>query len=429
TQLSQRNKAKMWKLRLSQGDDEWVKSANNHVGRQFWEFDPNLGTLEERTKVDKARQEFYDNRHNVKHSSDLLMRLQFERERPLETKLPQVKVGSEEDITVEAATITLRRALKFYSTIQAEDGFWPGDYAGPLFLIPGLVIGLSVMGNLNQVLSEEHQREIRRYLYNHQNAKRVPTWKQVLNMVCCWVEDPKSTANKMHISRIKDFLWVAEDGMKMQGYNGSQLWDASFAVQAICATKLVSEYGSMLKKTNEFIKISQVEEDSSSNLSSWYRHISKGGWTFSTRDHGWPVTDSSAEGFKAALILSKMPFDIVGEAIAPQKLYDAVDLTLSLQVRFHQNSNGGFASFEKTRSYPWLEVINPAETFGDIIIDYSYTECTSAEIQSLRLFMDLYPGYRRKEIMACVAKGANYIESRQLPDGSWLVFFPRTTTV
>ena len=29
-----------------------------------------------------------------------------------------------------------------------------------------------------------------------------------------------------------DYLWVAEDGMKMQGYNGSQLWDTAFAVQA-----------------------------------------------------------------------------------------------------------------------------------------------------------------------------------------------------
>lgn len=32
--------------------------------------------------------------------------------------------------------------------------------------------------------------------------------------------------------RLFDYLWVAEDGMKMQGYNGSQLWDTSFAVQA-----------------------------------------------------------------------------------------------------------------------------------------------------------------------------------------------------
>ena len=26
-------------------------------------------------------------------------------------------------------------------------------------------------------------------------------------------------------------LWVSEDGMKMQGYNGSQGWDASFTMQ------------------------------------------------------------------------------------------------------------------------------------------------------------------------------------------------------
>lgn len=57
----------------------------------------------------------------------------------------QVKVRSdEEEISEEAVGITLRRALSFYSTLQAEDGFWPGDYGGPLFLLPGLVRLISI---------------------------------------------------------------------------------------------------------------------------------------------------------------------------------------------------------------------------------------------------------------------------------------------
>lgn len=56
-------------------------------------------------------------------------------------QLPQVKVeeNSEEEVNEEAVKTTLRRALRFYSTLQSEDGFWPGDYAGPLFLLPCLV--------------------------------------------------------------------------------------------------------------------------------------------------------------------------------------------------------------------------------------------------------------------------------------------------
>lgn len=35
-------------------------------------------------------------------------------------------------------------------------------------------------------------------------------------MLCCWVEDPNSEAFKLHLPRIYDYLWLAEDGMKMQ---------------------------------------------------------------------------------------------------------------------------------------------------------------------------------------------------------------------
>lgn len=35
-------------------------------------------------------------------------------------------------------------------------------------------------------------------------------------MLCCWVEDPHSEAFKLHLPRVFDYLWIAEDGMKMQ---------------------------------------------------------------------------------------------------------------------------------------------------------------------------------------------------------------------
>lgn len=34
-----------------------------------------------------------------------------------------------------------------------------------------------------------------------------------------------------------------------------------------------------------------------------FRHLSKGAWTFSDQDHGWQVSDCTAEGLKVALYL------------------------------------------------------------------------------------------------------------------------------
>lgn len=66
----------MWKLKIAEGGSPWLRTTNNHAGRQFWEFDPNLGTPEELAAVEEARKSFTDNRFLKKHSSDLLMRLQ-----------------------------------------------------------------------------------------------------------------------------------------------------------------------------------------------------------------------------------------------------------------------------------------------------------------------------------------------------------------
>ncbi|KAF3776517.1 Cycloartenol synthase 2 [Nymphaea thermarum] len=232
---------------------------------------------------------------------------------------------------------------------------------------------------------------------------------KVLNMLCCWVEDPNSEAFKLHLARIPDYLWVAEDGMKMKGYNGSQLWDTAFAVQSIISTKLFEDCDVTLRKAHDYIKNSQVLDDCPGDLTFWYRHISKGAWPFSTADHGWPISDCTAEGLKAALLLLKLPSKVVGEPLAAERLYDAVN-----------NSGGGFATYELTRSYEWLELINPAETFGDIVIDYPYGSWGVCFTYGLWFGVKgLVAGGMTYQNCFGIRKACEFLLAKQLPSGGW----------
>ncbi|KAK3228905.1 hypothetical protein Dsin_000786 [Dipteronia sinensis] len=80
---------------------------------------------------------------------------------------------------------------------------------------------------------------------------------KVLCMLACCVEDPNSDYFKKYLARISDFLWIAEDGMKMLSF-GSQTWEAGFAIQALLASSLADEIEPVLRRGHEFIKVSQV---------------------------------------------------------------------------------------------------------------------------------------------------------------------------
>jgi lanosterol synthase len=53
------------------------------------------------------------------------------------------------------------------------------------------------------------------------------------------------------------------------------------------------------------------------------------------------------------------------------------------------------------------------------MVDYSYTECSSACIQSLAEFKRNFPDYRKTEIEQSLRRGIQYILSQQRQDGSW----------
>ncbi|KAF5804688.1 putative lupeol synthase [Helianthus annuus] len=174
-----------------------------------------------------------------------------------------------------------------------------------------------------------------------------------------------------------------------------------------------------------------------------YRHTSKGAWTFSIQDHGWQVSDCTAEGLKVALLYSQMNQELVGEKLEIEHLYEAVNVILSLQ-----SENGGFPAWEPQRAYSWLEVLiiiylfetiysrekkilqphsfhhefqkfNPTEFFEDVMIEREYVECTSSAVQGLALFKKFHPGHRIKEIEHCISRALKYIHDTQNPDGSW----------
>ncbi|KAF3951418.1 hypothetical protein CMV_022925 [Castanea mollissima] len=119
-------------------------------------------------------------------------------------------------------------------------------------------------------------------------------------MLACWVEDPDGDAYKKHLARVKEYIWVAEDGIKAHSF-GSQSWDTGFSIQALLASDLIDETGPVLAKGHEFIKRSQVRDNPFGDFRKMHHHISKGSWIFYDQDHGLQVSDCTAGMFEVLL--------------------------------------------------------------------------------------------------------------------------------
>jgi lanosterol synthase len=79
------------------------------------------------------------------------------------------------------------------------------------------------------------------------------------------------------------------------------------------------------------------------------------------------VSDCASEGLKAAIQLQSLPY--TPKPINLQRMRDCIDTILSLQ-----NPSGGYASYELQRGSEKMELLNAAEVFGNIMVDYLYPE-------------------------------------------------------
>ncbi|HUU03062.1 MAG TPA: terpene cyclase/mutase family protein [Myxococcota bacterium] len=231
----------------------------------------------------------------------------------------------------------------------------------------------------------------------------------VLNTIVHCFRDPGGPRVKKSFAALDGYLWETPAGTKVNGYNSTALWDTAFSAQAILSTGLGGRYADTLRAAFGYIKNNQILKDTPEH-DSYHRHRCRGGWPFSNRAHGWPITDCTSEGFKSAVELEKF----TGDSIDEDLLADSVKLILSFQ-----NGDGGWSSYERQRGGAWLELLNPSQVFGDIMVDYSYVECTSACMQALVRAKTRFAGRFDAKIDRALRRGADFIKKRQRADGSW----------
>jgi squalene/oxidosqualene cyclase-like protein len=240
-----------------------------------------------------------------------------------------------------------------------------------------------------------------------------------------------------HLARVYDYLWVSEDGMKMNGYNGSQCWDTTFALQAIyeCHPSYGLSFTSprpkvdsrgeidetMVQQALRYVERTQIQCDEE-DRELWFRHQSRGGWPFSTAAHGWPISDCSSEGLKGVLGGIRLYGNYVSPRLTIEDktgrnttVFHTVDLILSYQ----NFPEGGWATYENRRGGEWYELLNPSEAFSDIMIDVSCVECSSACLTALKDFHELFPNHRAPEVLNSLKRGAEFIRSIQRNTGEW----------
>ncbi|KAJ4848620.1 hypothetical protein Tsubulata_016193, partial [Turnera subulata] len=399
-------------------DNPYLFSTNNFVGRQIWHYDPNA-TPEELAEVEEARTNFTENRNKVRSNGDLLWQLQILGEKKFKQEIPAVKIEEGEEnedggwgLHVEGHSCMFCTTFNYIclrildhdpqNEVCARGRKWILDRGGITYIPSWGKTWLSILGlydwsgcnpmppefwilpsrlpvhpanapsmckgsdlklstimhfnnnedlyyphssiqnflwdslylmceplltrwPLNKLVRDKALEVTMKHIHYEDESSRYITIGCVQKAVCmlsCLVEDPEGIAFKKHLARVPDYLWVSEDGMKVQVMNNPP-----------------------------------------GDFKGMYRHISKGSWTFSDQDHGWQLSDCTAEALKGP--------------------------------------RGGLPGWEPIRGKVWLE-------------------CTSSCIHGLVTFTKKFPGHRKEEIENFIAQGVKYIENIQLPDGSWI---------
>jgi len=217
--------------------------------------------------------------------------------------------------------------------------------------------------------------------------------------------------------------WVWEDerlGTRFAGAR-SDIWDTSFLLQALSEGPATPVARSIAVAAARWLPKAQMQADLVGG-DRHFREPSYGGWGFANENHPWPVSDCTAEALEALMRLENLGLsDDVGRLDLGRKLA-AVEFILQ-----RQNDDGGFGSYEPRRGPMVLKHYNPAEIYGNCMLEYSYAECSGSCVRALafaeRALGDTLGSKLRTRVRAAVAKGRSFLLAQQHDDGGWLGFW------
>ena len=229
----------------------------------------------------------------------------------------------------------------------------------------------------------------------------------MLNILSLWLRDQDDVDCRQALSKMNGWIWEDEDdGARVTGARSAS-WDTGFALQALAAVPEQAGVADAVQRGADFLLGEQIKA-SLDGFRKAYRADPKGGWCFAGGWHGWPVSDCTAEAV-LGLVAAR------GDNVDPPVLGDAAGFLLR-----SQNPDGGFGSYEATRSAIGLEWLNPAEMFGDSMTEHSFVECTASCISALAVCRNRFPEIcGGSAVSDAVARGGLWLRRNQGADGSW----------
>jgi lanosterol synthase len=217
--------------------------------------------------------------------------------------------------------------------------------------------------------------------------------------------------------------WVWEDeheGLRIAGAK-SDIWDTSFMIQALCEGPALPRAVEVVRRACRWLPTAQIQEELVGGARH-YREPAYGGWGFANEDHPWPVSDCTAEALEALVRAEQR-----GWSDAPGRLQLGRKLAALEFVLRRQNDDGGFGSYEPRRGPMLLRRYNPAELYGNCMLEYSYTECTGSCVRGLaqaeRELGDALPEGLRGRVRGAIERGTRALLAAQPAAGGWPGFW------